>query len=159
MFPKISMEVRTSPSDLKLRMARIEAKFNKKMKVAMQIAMKAIHKAVPAYPPKPPGSRYVRTGLLGWMLGKTMAGGILATPSVYNFKSKRHGEWEGHVGADKPWYVKRVAVQQEQPWKSYWWNEKDWRDLAEKDVQGVYLEAAEDMARFMAGRTEKIKGI
>ena len=156
MFDKSSFQVITTPRDLRLRIARAARKFDEKMKKAMQLAMKAVARAVPAYPSPPPSSTYVRTGLLGWMLGKTMSGGVLGNPSVYRFEKKSLGAWEGRVGADKPWYVKRVAVEQKSPWSGYWWNEADWRNLAEPLALKVYFQAAEDMARYVSGQSEKL---
>jgi len=148
MIPKITIESRFTPRDLQRKLNNASKKFDEFMKKGMQAAMKAVAKVVPAYPPKPASSTYVRTGLLGWMMGKTMSGGTVGNPSVYKFNRKKLGEWEGHVGADRPWYVRRViGPKQELPWSSYWWDETEWRDKAEAGAIKAYMEATEEFVK------------
>lgn len=126
----------------------------------MKHAMKAVHNAVPDYPPKPPGSTYVRTGALGRGLGYFDGRRIYKNPTLYKMKSAKLGSWEGHVGSIEPWYTSRVVgIRHQYPWKRYWWNEKTWRDAAEKPAVEAYYEAAQDMGRYLAGHSEKIKDI
>jgi hypothetical protein len=159
MFPKETFEIKTTPADLERRLLMMDRQWDKIMGNAMKQAMKAAHQAVPDYPPKPPRSTYVRTGRLGQGLGYFDGRRIYKNPTVYTQKLTKPGMWEGRLGSNEPFYTARVVgLRQEFPWKRYWWNEKTWRDLAEKPVLKIFFEAAKDIGRYLSGQSQKLKG-
>ena len=87
----------------------------------MEMSLLELWSAVRPYPPKPPTSKYKRTGTLGRSIGSGMAGGKADKPTVYSIKGSGT-DMQGHFGTNLS-YAKYVIDPERQAYmhQGRWW--------------------------------------
>ena len=146
-----TIKITTTPPDLFARFERYPRQLDKVLKTTMRAALLAVWENVPAYPPKPKSSWYVRTGTLGRSLGVSEGGGKIGFPDV--FKIEHQGpKYLGTFGSNLT-YAPRVIDpdQQEMPWKRYWWTTDTIKHRAEPKVISLFEAMTEELAKFLGG--------
>jgi len=115
------------------RFETIPAKVNSTMRSLMDKSMRVLWENVPPYPPKPEGSKYIRTGLLGKSIGASGA-----KPTIYSIT----GTGADIVGAfgTKLSYAKYVIDPDRQAYmhKGRWWTMKTILDNSEGKIKAIW---------------------
>ena len=148
-----SLEFKWTPPDLPRRMAAYPREMDKEAEKAGQDALGVLHETVPAYPPPPPGSKYVRTERLGRSLGSGFGGGKMGFPDVYEFKRLGAGQYEGTFGSRLS-YAKWVVGTKTQAGvhQGRWYVMADILDKAKGKIVEPFVAAGKRMVAFLGGR-------
>lgn len=144
-----------TPPDLIKRMENYPRILDDETKTAHENAKKYLHANVPAYPPKPAGSTYIRTGNLGTGLGSSMSGGATGgMPTIYQTRRLGVGAYVSEVGSSTPHYNELVIGEGRQAWmhQGRWWTEVKWLATAVEGVVKAFDKAADRMAAFLDGK-------
>lgn len=130
------------------------SKFPEKMKAEMNRNMHAsldvLNENVPAYPPKPESSKYIRTGTLGKSIGSSMAGGKTGTkPTVYSVTGTG-GNIQGRFGTNLS-YAKYVIDSKQQAYmhRGRWWTLDNVKENAKSKIMKIW----QDMVNFVLRRS------
>ena len=108
--------------ELHARFRQFPEKYSKAVAKTLQASLLVLQGSVPAYPRKPSGSTYRRTGLLGRSLGSSETGGKVGKPDISE-TIKAHGYQEAHFGTRlkyAPYVVGDRAAQQSSRMKHWW---------------------------------------
>jgi hypothetical protein len=146
--------VEVNDHGLSKRMQKYPLEYVKIMSVAMVHAGFEINKAVPPYPPKPTGSKYIRTEELGRSFGSGFSGGMSGTMSIFEVKKSSGGFISGKFGSSLGYAPKVVgdATQQSPFFASYWWKFESVIGKAFPKIKAIFNKAAEKMAKFLEGK-------
>lgn len=145
--------VTTRPPDLQRRLEHFPAEFDQAREKATADALRYIHQQIPAYPPPPPNSKYIRTGNLGAGLGKTMGGQVMGQPSIWRVRNVGEG-YEGEIGSSRPHYNVYVIGSKTQAWmhRGRWWIMKHVAEDTRAGVVKIWRDAMEKLANYLEGR-------
>ncbi len=115
------------------RFETIPAKVNSTMRSLMDKSMRVLWENVPPYPPKPEGSKYIRTGLLGKSIG---ASGD--KPTIYSITGAG-ADIRGAFGT-KLSYAKYVIDPDRQAYmhKGRWWTTDTIKSNAEAKIAKIW---------------------
>ena len=147
------IEIRMNPPDLLQRMAKYPKQLDKEMGQTMDDAIKYVWVSVPAYPPKSPNSRYVRTGTLGRSLGSSGQGGRMGNPDIKQTRRIGQGKYEGRFGTRLHYAPKVIGANTQLPLfkKLGWFTMKTIQDKATKGVVMLFEKMAQRMVKFLGG--------
>lgn len=149
-----NVTVQFTPPDLIKRMERYPDHLDTEVRKTHVEALRVLHKAIPPYPPPPPGSTYVRTEALGMGLGSGFGGGQVGPPSLYRIEKLGGGAYESAIGGVEPDYNVYVIDEQRQAavHRGRWWTTRDWLGRAQEGIVKVFETASQIMAQFLEGK-------
>lgn len=144
----------TGLRELSQRFRDFPQEFSQSVRATMEATLYALWGAVPAYPPKPQTSDYIRTGTLGRSLGSSEAGGISGgTPEIYEV-SQGTTYTAGEFGTNLE-YAPYVIGDDEQQWYHAahgWWTISSVARLAEERILQLWQQTAEQLAAWIDGQ-------
>jgi hypothetical protein len=147
--------VEVNDHGLSNRMEMYPLAYTKIMAPTMVKAGFEINKGVPAYPPQPAGSKYVRTEELGRGFGSGFSGGMSGTMSLFEVKKVGSTNFVGRFGASRPGYVSKVVGDRGQQlpfFAQFWWRFEQVLGKVFPKLQTLFNKAAEQMAKFLEGK-------
>ena len=130
-----------TPPDLPQRMARYPDLLAAETERTMTAALSHTQGSVPAYPPAPVGSRYVRTGTLGRSIG------LGGQADIYTVE-KIGSSYVATLGTRLAYAPRVIGEGQEPPWSGYWWKLSSVLKKAEPGITRLF----EAMGRRLVAR-------
>jgi hypothetical protein len=134
------------------RMRAYPQKLTASLRVTMQAALLALWENVPAYPPPPDDSTYVRTGTLGRTLGSGEGGGKGGgQPSIYEARELGSG-FEGHFGTNLEYAPYVIGDDTQAKNMSHWWKISVVAERAKDKIDSLFKTLGDKLAAFLEGR-------
>lgn len=136
------------------RMRQYPTQYNTVMEKTHQASLLVLHEGVPAYPPKPASSTYIRTGTLGRSLGSSISGGGSGVPEIFQTRSLGPGEFESRFGTRlgyAEFVIGEIGVQSSF-FAAYWWRLEGIISAQFNRILGLFQTAADEMAKFLDGK-------
>jgi hypothetical protein len=150
-MPNPSIEIR-GLDELLARMRQFPKKLDASMRVTMQAALLALWENVPAYPPPPDDSTYVRTGTMGRTLGSGEGGGKSGgQPDIYEVRELGSG-YEGHFGTNLDYAPHVIGEETQAKHMGHWWKISVIKEKAQEKIQGLFKTMGDKMAEFLEGK-------
>lgn len=146
--------------EIRSRMQAYPVVYARQVSKFIVTGMLVFHENVPAYPPKPQTSSYVRKGNLGRSLGIVSRDGQGSGAGGYGqasiFRIKRLGglNFEGHFGTNTK-YAPRVIgdrTQQTHPFNQYWWRLEQVIGPSWKKINQAANKLTDKLAKFLDGK-------
>lgn len=133
-----------TPPDLPQRMQRYPELLDAEMERTMKAALAHTQGSVPAYPPAPVGSSYVRTGTLGRSIG------LGGQADMYTVE-KLGRSYVATLGTRLVYAPRVIGEGQEPPWSGYWWKLSIALKRAEPGIMRLFEAASRRLVAKLGG--------
>jgi hypothetical protein len=141
-------------NEILARMKAYPKKLADSVKVTMQAALLTLWENVPAYPPPPEDSTYVRTGTLGRTLGSGEGGGKgSGQPDVYEVR-ELGSAWEGHFGTNLEYAPFVIGDEEQAGHMQHWWKISVIKERAQEKIERLFATLGEKLAAFLEGKEQ-----
>ena len=141
----VTIEVKFTPSNLAQRMQKYPKELEREMEKTMKQSLVHIQGSVPAYPPPPPGSSYIRTGTLGRSIG------IGGRAEIYEVK-RIGGGYEARLGTRLSYAPYVIGEDQASMHAGRWWTMKTVASKATPGIERLFRAMSERLVAYLGGK-------
>jgi hypothetical protein len=135
----VKVTLKFTPAGLIGKLAGFSKKLDATLRKAAWAGLGMAQEEIPPYPAANPWSSYRRTGDLGRSFGKSMSGGKIGLPDVYEVKSIGTMSYKGTIGSNSPYADYVVGLGQTYVHMGRWWTVESWAARVEAKIEDVYL--------------------
>lgn len=133
------------------RFTKFKSVMNRELRKTMDLSLNIIHESIPAYPPKKPTTKYIRTGILGKSLGVNQGGSPSGKPDIRRITGS--GNYiQGEFGS-RLYYAPYVIGEKQARQNKHWWIfARDVPTRAMGKLTDAWNNLANNLAAFLDGK-------